>query len=207
LFIKKLTAEKPRLRLFDFINFLPSLITFIYLLPYYLKSREEKVAYLSDFELARKDDFGLLGQITLALVLLYLVLSLLELREYRQKIENTFSEVEQIRLVWLRQFIYALLGILTVASVAFFAQKWNLPVLTAIYRHHIHYFGVVLLIYWIGYKTLSQPRIFTDTPAAKFNNPSVKLTLAPVLTTEPAAENRASAETLPTPVSPKYQKF
>ncbi|QNF32741.1 helix-turn-helix domain-containing protein [Adhaeribacter swui] len=208
LFIQKLTAKRPRIKPVDGVHFLPFLLTFVYLLPYFLKSTAEKIAYLSNFELARKDDFGFLGQITLFLILLYLALSLWELKKYRHKIENTFSEVEQIRLQWLRQFIYALLSILFVASVAFYAQKWGLPVLTIIYKYHLHYFGVVFLIYWVGYKTLSQPRIFLDKPSAKPKNAAILLETAPVLAA-PMKEKEPiiiQASETPAPANSKYQK-
>ncbi len=205
LFIQKLTAISPRFKLFDLIHFLPSLVTLLYLLPYFLKSKAEKIAYLSDFELARKDDFGFLGQITLFLILLYLVLSLRELKIYRRKIENTFSEVEQIRLQWLQQFIYALLSILLVAAVAFYAQKWGLPVLTIIYKYHLHYFGVVFLIYWVGYKTLSQPRIFLDKPMAKPQNVPFDSESVPLLITQ--ADEKEPAQVIALPITPANQKY
>lgn len=69
LFTQKLTYEQPRFKLADLIHFIPFGLTFIYLLPYYLKTRAEKIAYLNDFELARQDDFGWLGQVTLFLTL------------------------------------------------------------------------------------------------------------------------------------------
>ncbi len=205
LFIKKLTAKRPCLKPFDFIHFLPFLITLVYLLPYFVKSKAEKIAYLTDFERARKDDFGFLGQVTLFLILLYLVLAWWELKKYRQEMVNTFSEVEQIRLQWLRQFIYAVLSILFVAAVAFYAQKWEVPVLTAIYRYHIHYFGVVFLIYWVGYKTLSQPRIFLDKSVAKRKKAAVDEKPTSTLLTLSAEENQSLGK-LPPLTNQKYQK-
>ncbi|MGV3586500.1 MAG: helix-turn-helix domain-containing protein [Adhaeribacter sp.] len=174
LFTKKLTHEQPQFKLSDLIHFIPFGLTFIYLLPYYLKTRSEKIAYLNDFELARQDDFGWLGQVTLFLILFYLMLSAGILRKYERKILDTFSELEKIRLQWLKQFIYALLIILFLATVAFYAKKWTIPVLTEIYHYHIHYWFVIILIYWIGYKTLAQPRIFTETASHK--NQDVALT-------------------------------
>jgi AraC-like DNA-binding protein len=139
-------------------------LTFIYLLPYYAKSGAEKISYLNDFEVARRDDFGMLGQLTLFLILFYLILAARVLKKYEKKILNTFSELEKIRLQWLKQFIYALLVILFLATVAFYAKKWAIPVLTEMYHYHIHYWFVIILIYWIGYKTLAQPKIFTEAP-------------------------------------------
>ncbi|GEO02750.1 hypothetical protein AAE02nite_04140 [Adhaeribacter aerolatus] len=178
LFTQKLTHERPQFKRTDLVHFIPFCLTFIYLLPYYLKSRTEKIAYLNDFELARQDDFGWLGQVTLFLILFYLVLSAGALKRYERKILDTFSELEKIRLQWLKQFIYALLIILFLATVAFYAKKWTIPVLTEIYHYHIHYWFVIILIYWIGYKTLAQPRIFTET--ASQINQDLELELAQI---------------------------
>ena len=167
LFTQKLTHEQPRFKRTDLVHFIPFGLTFIYLLPYYVKTRAEKIAYLNDFELARQDDFGWLGQVTLFLIFFYLILSAGVLRRYERKILDTFSELEKIRLQWLKQFVYALLIILFLATVAFYAKKWAIPVVTEIYHYHIHYWLVIILIYWIGYKALAQPNIFIHTPHQK----------------------------------------
>jgi AraC-like DNA-binding protein len=171
LFVRKLTSPQPRLQTGDLLHFIPALLIFGALLPYYLKSRAEKVAYLNDFELARQDDFGFIGQITLASYLFYLLLSLRRLKRYGKKIRDTFSELEKIRLQWLRQFIYIVLLLLVIGAIAFYAKKWAIPVLTEIYHYHIHYLGVILMIYWIGYKALSQPGIFVQPRATVADKP------------------------------------
>jgi AraC-like DNA-binding protein len=169
LFTLKLTSKKPRFRRFDLIHFIPSLLAFIYLLPYYLRSREQKIAYLDNFELASKDDFGLLNQFNNFQLLFYLVLALLVLARYKKKIFATFSQVEHIRLRWLQQFAYFTLAILLLGMVAFYAKKLEIPVLTEIYRYHLHYLCVIIMIYWIGYKALAQPRIFGQLPQKAVN--------------------------------------
>ncbi|WP_207432345.1 helix-turn-helix domain-containing protein [Sabulibacter ruber] len=202
LFTEKLTQEQPRLRSLDALHFVPALLVFFSLLPYYLKSREEKVAYLNDFELASRDDFGFIGQLALLMVSFYLLLSLVAYRRYRKTIANSFSELEKIRLQWLQQFIYIMLGILVMAVISFYAKKWEIPVLTQIYRYHLHYFGVIGLIYWIGYKALAQPQIFTAIPTTPVPMDYQETVPAPVLQ-EVAPHAEAPMATTP---SPKYQK-
>ncbi|MGV3639927.1 MAG: helix-turn-helix domain-containing protein [Adhaeribacter sp.] len=172
LFVAKLTSRQPRLRPADGLHYLPALGVLAWLLPYYAQSRADKLAYLHDFELARQDDFGFIGQLTLAFYLFYLLLALTRLKRYGKKIRDTFSELEHIRLQWLRQFIYIVLALLLIGTVAFYAKKWTIPVLTEIYHYHLHYLGVILMIYWIGYKTLSQPGIFVASRLAAGEKPS-----------------------------------
>jgi AraC-like DNA-binding protein len=202
LFTQKLTHEQPRFKLSDLVHFIPFLLTFIYLLPYYVKTRAEKTAYLNDFELARQDDFGWLGQLTLFLILFYLMLSAGVLKRYERKILDTFSELEKIRLQWLKQFIYALLIILFLATVAFYAKKWTIPVLTEIYHYHIHYWFVIILIYWIGYKTLAQPSIFIHTPPRTQEKTFMQPEPEAILPAEPTPATETKA---PEPIR-KYQK-
>jgi AraC-like DNA-binding protein len=92
-----------------------------------------------------------------------------------------------------------------VAAVAFYAQKWGLPVLTIIYKYHLHYFGVVFLIYWVGYKTLSQPRIFLDKPMAKPQNVPFDSESVPLLITQ--ADEKEPAQVIALPITPANQKY
>ncbi|KAA3436610.1 helix-turn-helix domain-containing protein [Rufibacter hautae] len=204
LFTVKLTHERPRLRRLDAIHFTPAVLVFFNLLPYYLKSREEKITYLNDFELASKDDFGFIGQLALALVIFYVLLSLGVLKRYRAKIMETFSELEKIRLQWLRQFLFFMLVIVAVAVVSFYAKKWDVPVLTEIYRYHLHYFGVIGFIYWIGYKTLSQPRIFISSPPVY--SETVAVLPEPVPTPVLQTHQESTATSGASGLGAKYQK-
>ncbi|MDQ4141568.1 MAG: helix-turn-helix domain-containing protein [Bacteroidota bacterium] len=213
LFTRKITARAPRFRRKDLIHFIPAVITFIYLLPYYLKSTAEKIAYLNDFETARKDDFGLIGQVTLFQILFYLVYSLKALHSYEKKILDTFSELEKIRLQWLKQFIYSVLIIFFVAAIAFYAKKWYVPVLTVIYHYHLHYLMVVALVYWIGYKALAQPQVFVNRSFLQITSTDNLNQLnkeTPEATTEelpltPNHQDPEDSETTPESVK-KYQK-
>jgi AraC-like DNA-binding protein len=58
-------------------------------------------------------------------------------------------------------FTVAVLTVLIISALGFYGQKWQIPLLDAIY--HYNYVLVVLLVYWIAYKALLQPVIF-DIP-------------------------------------------
>ena len=158
LFTVKLCSYKPSLQKKDLLHFIPFLLYLILLLPWYLSSAEEKMAYLNNFELARKDDFGFLNQLSLLLILAYLVFTLLFLKKFRKRIQETFSEISMKRVEWMSTFAYAVLIVLVISSMGFYGHKFGIPVLNAIY--HYNYALVVLLVYWIAYKALLQPLIF-----------------------------------------------
>jgi AraC-like DNA-binding protein len=158
LFTTKLCVEKPEFRSFDFLHFIPFVIYFIVLLPWYIQPAEFKINYLSDFELARTDDFGILNQLSILMIMVYLIMTFLFLTKYRKKIRNTFSEISQKRLEWMSIFTLGVALVLVISSLGFYGHKWNIRPLDAIY--HYNYIFIVLLVYWIGYKALLQPVIF-----------------------------------------------
>lgn len=173
LFTVKLCSHPPVFRKADLVHFIPFVLYLAVLLPWYLQSAEVKRAYLHDFELASKDDFGFLNQFSLLLILAYLVMTLRFLRRFRREIKDTFSEISHKRVEWMRTFAWLVLAVLVVSALGFYGHKWGLPLLDAIY--HYNYFLMVLLVYWIAYKALLQPVIF-DIP-----EPEEELQPEPVL--------------------------
>ena len=180
LFIRKLTARNPRLFPIEIIHFIPVLVTLFYLLPYFISTSGKTVAYFSDLDVDRQDDFGLIRQITLFQMFFYLVYSLKTLAQYDFRIFNTFSDVTNIKLDWLKKTIYFLLVIFMAAVVAVTLNKWYLPVLIEMYHYYLHFLLVIAAVYWIGYQTLMQPQLFPKTGA----NP-----IAPATETKPDSEH------------------
>lgn len=160
LFTAKLCMERPKLSRADLLHFIPFLLYLCILAPWFLLPADEKIRVLSDFETARKDDFGVLNQFSIFLILGYLIMTLRYLRKFRKEIENTFSDVSRKRLEWMSWFTYLVLLLLVLSAAAFYGHKWKVPVLDLFY--HYTYFLIVLLVYWITYKALLQPVIFDE---------------------------------------------
>lgn len=166
LFTVKLCSHPPAFKQTDLLHFIPFAIYLVVLLPWFLQSAQTKRSYLADFELASLSDFGFMNQFSLLLILAYLVSTLLFLKRFRKEVEATFSEISQKRVQWMRAFAYAVLIVLVVSTLGFYGHKWNIPILDAFY--HYNYFPMVLLVYWIAYKSLLQPVIF-DIPQSEDN--------------------------------------
>jgi len=158
LFTIKLCDERPVFSAKDLFHFLPFALYLALLLPWYLQPAEEKIAYLGNFELARQDDFGFLNQLSILLILAYLLATLRYLKRFRSNIKETFSEISQKRVEWMSIFAYAVLAILIFSAIGFYGRKWQIPFLHTLY--HLNYVLLDLLVYWIGYKALLQPVIF-----------------------------------------------
>jgi AraC-like DNA-binding protein len=161
LFTLKLCSTDPLFKKSDLLHFIPFLVYLVILLPWYIRPAAYKRGYLADFELAREDDFGFLNQFSILIILVYLVITLLYLKNFRIRLSNTFSEISKKRVEWMSVFAWGVLLVLFISALGFYGHKWNIPVLDAIY--HYNYVLIVLLVYWIGYKSLLQPLIFDVT--------------------------------------------
>ncbi|QNF34939.1 AraC family transcriptional regulator [Adhaeribacter swui] len=165
LFIRKLIARNPRLFPIEIIHFIPVVVALFYLLPYFIQSQEKTIAFLSNLDASRHNDFNLIRQVTLFQVLFYLVYSLKTLAQYDKRIVNTFSNLENKKLIWLKKVVYVLLAIFLAAVLAVTLNNWYLPVLTELYHYYLHFLIVIILVFWIGFKTLYQKQIFLKNKA------------------------------------------
>jgi len=158
LFVQRLTYTATN-RILKFLIFLPFIILFFVLLPYYLQSAEEKRAYLDAFETARVDDFGWINQAVSLLHIAFAVGNLTLYLRWERRQSEEYSSIDAIRVQWLQQFLIFQLVII------FFAQIFKFDFLGNLYRYH--FIGVVFLFYWLSYKALTQPVLFgiTLTPS------------------------------------------
>ncbi|MDF2193231.1 helix-turn-helix domain-containing protein [Paraflavitalea sp. CAU 1676] len=159
LFTGKLTMRETVLRAKDLLHFLPFCVYLLLLSSWFVKPASEKRALLSDFEALSVHDFGWMNQVNIPLTLFYLLLSLQRLHQYRKELTNTCSEVGLYQLQWLRQFIYIVLAILGITALGFYGRKWNIPLIGHMY--HYNYAAIVLVLYWMAYKSITQPALFS----------------------------------------------
>jgi AraC-like DNA-binding protein len=148
--------------------FLPFIILLIIMLPYYLQSAEDKRTLLNNFEEASKDDFGFINQTVSLLHLVFQIFLLGYYLRFEKKLYEEYSEVESLRIQWLKQFLIITLAATALAVFSFFVRSWNVPVLSQLYS--FHFIGIVLLFYWLSYKALTQPVLFgieRETPDVK----------------------------------------
>lgn len=148
--------------------FLPFIILLIMMLPYYLQSAEDKRTLLNNFEEASKDDFGFINQTVSLLHLVFQIFLLGYYLRFEKKLYEEYSEVESLRIQWLKQFLIITLAATALAVFSFFVRSWNVPVLSQLYS--FHFIGIVLLFYWLSYKALTQPVLFgieRETPDVK----------------------------------------
>lgn len=173
LFVRFITHTQPGKIYKSLWPLLPFFILLVIMLPYYLLSAEEKRVILSNFEMASQADFGWINQLVSILHLAFQVFILAYYIRFERKLLEEYSEVESIRITWLKQFLIITLAATLLAVFSFFARTWQIPALSQLYSYH--FIGIVLLFYWLSYKALTQPVLFGivhDLPVEEINTPS-----------------------------------
>lgn len=158
LFVQQITQAELTNKFKSFWLFIPFFVLLIIMLPHYMLSSVEKRVLLEDFEYASKDDFGLINQAVSILHILFQGFLLIYYLRFEKKLGEEYSEIESIRIKWLKNFLIIILGSTAVAVFSFFARTWQIPILSNFYS--FHFIGIVLLFYWLSYKALTQPVLF-----------------------------------------------
>lgn len=158
LFVQYITQTQPNKIWKSFWLIIPFLILFVIMLPYFSISATEKRTLLTNFEEASRHDFGWINQTVSLLHILFQTYFLVYYLRFEKKLYEEFSEVESLRIQWLKQFLILTLAATVLAVFSFFARTWNIPLLSQLYS--FHFIGIVLLFYWLSYKALTQPVLF-----------------------------------------------
>jgi len=185
LFVQYITQTQPNKIWKSLWLFVPFFILLLIMLPYYTLSAEEKRALLTNFEEASRDDFGWINQVVSLLHIIFQTFILLYYLRFEKKLYEEFSEVESLRIQWLKQFLVLTLAATILAVLSFFARTWQVPVLSQLYS--FHFIGIVLLFYWLSYKALTQPVLFGIVKEVSPNRPT------PTNTPEPDEKYKKSA--------------
>lgn len=152
----------PKFKVKDFLHFVPALVSYIYLIPFYFfYTAEEKLMV----DRGQVDDFGLFSEISLVLYVLsgisYVVVSYFKLLKYRKLIENNFSYNEKINLQWLRYAIIGMGGLFfTVTLVIIFREA--LEMILPFNGDLLFYSLIILFVFCIGYFGIKHQDIFSN---------------------------------------------
>ena len=161
-YIKSLTDPRKRIEVWRLLlHFLPVVIFLIYLTPFYmLNSNIKGKQWL--LQSLFKNYSGVVDPIVLVFIVQiagYIMLSLRLLARHSRTIKQNYSAVERINLNWLRNLAFLFLFLLVIfALVAVLLPVFGIFLQSA----YIYNFGVVCIIYAMGYKGISQTKIFTS---------------------------------------------
>lgn len=149
------------------IHFIPFFIAKLALIPFYMLSAQEKVLSLNmgNTSTTVSDDwystyfFPVISLFSFLQILFYLWRISKDLKLYDQQLFHWFSNVENIHLNWLKHSVWAL----SVVTIVSFIYLLGELLLSSSIQHMGAYgaFALVLLIYAISYKAISQPDILS----------------------------------------------
>jgi AraC-like DNA-binding protein len=172
LYLRELTTREQRFASQDFLHFIPFLLCLIYLLPYYLQSRSQKIQVLvSEF---LQESFGPWYYIRSALlitqVLVYLILVVWLIIGYSRQTRARDSARDRAVLFEVRFFVIA-----TTALWVAVVLRYAIPTMPNL----LVPLGASMLIYAMGYLKLRRPELESagkdEQPARKYE----KSTLTP----------------------------
>lgn len=141
-----------------YLHFIPFILVVIYgFIFVYLQDGEFKFALIRNELEQPLPGLKILNLLKTVHGLIYVFFTIRIVRDYNNKIRNTFSNIESINLNWLWHLAIGLSvvwGIVVISYVidAFSEKNINID--------HLIYMAASLLIYSIGYLSLRQPQIF-----------------------------------------------
>lgn len=141
-----------------YLHFIPFIIVVIYgFLFVYLKSSEFKLSLIRGDLEDSLPGLHLIGYLKPVHGIIYTLLTIKVLRDYNNKIRNSYSNIERINLNWLRHLT---IGLIVVWSIVVIDIAVNAMSTNYIQMDYLIYMAASVLIYSIGYLSLRQPQIF-----------------------------------------------
>lgn len=154
IYITSLINKDQKIKGLLWLNFIPAALHYLYLLPKVFLSREELLKWIHHVE----TDPSLATIIFSVLIDLsgpvYILWSLILLRQHRKTIGDNFSYTEKINLNWLRNII---IGMAIIWSMVLFGNLLDQQT-----GPYLVYLAATLFVFLIGYFGARQGAIFAD---------------------------------------------
>ncbi len=163
-YVKFLTTRGFRFRKYHGFHIIPFVINIIYLVPFYLQSGDEKIAYLMAVFDAYPLEWYIINGLKRLYNLIYLLLTLRLLIKYSRKMKSDFFSIERVNLNWLRNLMIMFLIVLLISIFIYLVD----------FRFETIYIVpsvLSIIIYIVGYMGLRRPEIFTgveEKPVQKY---------------------------------------
>lgn len=162
-YVCQLTLVDFRLKPKKLLHFIPFILNCLLLFPLGISGSGSLKKFIEENSYA-------LSIVMWSLILLqltvYIVLTHSKIRGHQKNIRQNYSEIGDINLRWLKYFIMVVLMIHVVYYLLLFIML-HTPDFNSLFPHFQKSISIILslAIYGIGYKGLSQPKIFNYEPA------------------------------------------
>ncbi len=152
-YVSNVTDQLPEKRKVLVLHFVPIILLYVYLIPFFLLSPDQKLQIYRNHG-AGYEMFSLLKSYAVSISgISYVVWSEVLLRRHRKNIKDRFSDIEKINLQWLQILTYGLGGI------------WLLVIFLG--NDTLIFSGVVVFIFLIGFFGVRQVDIFSHGPSVQ----------------------------------------
>lgn len=173
LYVKILVEDDDKFHSIYLWHFLPFFLIQIYgIFFFYFESTSYQLSIL-DVNVPNPWHIELIGQLIPVHGCIYLILTIRESFNYNKKLKQSFSNIDQINLKWLR---YLIGGTFVVWVVVFLAYFLNFVYGDALQANMLIYVVLSVFLYSLGIKTLKQPVVHFENgvPKNSVNEPQYK---------------------------------
>lgn len=141
------------------LHFLPFLLVTLYLTPFFLQPGSAKLEYVRTLMRdGPQTDLAIIQQLQFPHGIVYVVLTILLLQRHRSRLEDNFSSLERINLIWLRNLTIGIASVWAIATTLDLLDLAGLGIGNLDGR--LTPLAVACLVYGAGYLGLRQPEIF-----------------------------------------------
>lgn len=162
IYLKKITGASYRSKGSMIYLFVPLMVVFFFNLPFYLSNPDIKIDYYLRYELHGKPTLkDIFEEIFVELTLtIYSVLAILEVRNYKNRIDEVYSSHSKTRIGWIRFLAWSMF------TLTFFALVLSVGMLL-INSIPVGFFlatavGATIIIYYVAYFFLLHPNALAD---------------------------------------------
>ena len=166
LYARTLGNREKRFGRDDLWHVVPFLVYLLLLIPFYLQSGADKLQLIYGSTSSRWPIiFTAVTVVKVVHGIIYVGAMFIVLRRLRMRIRETHSSVEQINMVWLRNIVIGMVGLVCISAVMSYLQAGQESARMVGQDPSVPYddyslFGVSLFVYAVGYLGLRQPEIF-----------------------------------------------
>jgi len=159
-YVATVTNQTPKRKGQILLHFVPSILTYLYLISFFIKSGAEKTEIFK----SGGEGYEVFQLVLLIAVfisgIIYVIWSSLILKWHKKRIRNEFSNIEDINLNWLRLLIYGL------------GAVWMIVILTE--NDSLIHTGVSIFVILVGFFGIQQKNIFTTREEISIDTNSKK---------------------------------
>jgi AraC-like DNA-binding protein len=163
LYVLKVTGGSLKWRKI-FHHFIPLLLSSLYFVPVYLSSPAERDGILLAVHRGEPWYIQIVNIIKPFYGVAYIVFILLLIKNHNAKLKDSFSNLDKINLLWLRNLSFALIIISIIVIIQNVSELLNEE--ESVLQYFL-FVSIAAFIYFIGYFGLKQPEIFSQVDEPK----------------------------------------